>query len=112
MYLLTREAVALYFHHLKPGGILAVHVSNLYLNLEPVCARGAEALGKKAMVVYDLPPDDSFLYESSWILLTSDPAWFQRPSFEDANMAPAAAPHGFRTWTDDYSSIFQILKLK
>lgn len=112
VHLLTREAMALYFRHLKPDGILAVHVSNHYLDLEPVCARGAEALGKKAMMIDDNPPEESFLFWSDWILISSDPAWFQKNSFDDADMKPATAPPGFRAWTDDYSSIFQILKLK
>ncbi|HLY62041.1 MAG TPA: fused MFS/spermidine synthase [Terriglobia bacterium] len=112
VHLLTREAMALYFRHLKPNGILAVHVSNHYLDLEPVCARGAEALGKKAMMIDDDPPEESFLFWSDWILISSDPAWFQKSSFDDADMEPATAPHGFHAWTDDYSSIYKILKLK
>ena len=47
IHLLTREALALYFHHLKPNGILALHISNRYLDLVPVCARGAEALASR-----------------------------------------------------------------
>ena len=38
IHLLTREALALYFQHLKPDGILALHISNRYLDLAPVCA--------------------------------------------------------------------------
>ena len=53
IHLLTREALALYFHHLKPDGILALHISNRYLDLEPVCARGAEFFDKQAMTVSD-----------------------------------------------------------
>jgi hypothetical protein len=59
IHLLTKEALALYFRHLKPRGILALHVSNLYLNLVPVAARGAIAFGKQAMVVNDNPSEDS-----------------------------------------------------
>src|SRR5439155_21237654 len=51
VHLLTKEAVALYFRHLKPTGVLAVHVSNRYLDLEPVVQRAAAALGKEARVV-------------------------------------------------------------
>ncbi len=112
VHMLTREALALYFRHLKPGGILALHTSNLYLDLEPVCASGAEALGKQALVVDDNPPDDSFLYSSTWILLTSDSAWFQNDSFAGADVVPATALTGFRAWTDSYSNVLQILKLK
>src|SRR5260370_30029976 len=51
VHLLTKEAFGLYFRHLKDNGVLAVHVSNRYVDLEPVVARAAAALGKEAMVV-------------------------------------------------------------
>jgi hypothetical protein len=112
VHLLTREALALYFRHLKHDGILALHISNLYLNLELVCARGAQAFGTQTLVVNDKPSDDSFLYESSWVLLTYNPAWFKNRSFTGVTPQPAAAPRGFRGWTDDYSSVFRIFKLR
>jgi hypothetical protein len=111
IHLLTREALALYFHHLKPSGILALHVSNRYLDLVPVCARGAEWFHKQAMVVSD-DPEESYMSSSTWVLLTSDGDWFKTLSFANADMGPAKAPAGFRGWTDDYSNVFQILKLK
>ncbi len=46
VHLVTREAFAIYFRHLKPGGILAVNVTNTYLNLAPVMARAAASFGK------------------------------------------------------------------
>jgi hypothetical protein len=110
IHLLTREALALYFHHLKPAGILALHVSNRYLDLIPVCARGAEWFGKQAMVVSD-DPEEGYLSSSTWVLLTSDGDWFKTLVFKSADMEPAKAPKGFRGWTDDYSNVFQILKL-
>ncbi len=111
IHLLTREALALYFHHLKPSGILALHVSNRYLDLIPVCQRGAEFFNKQAMVVSD-DPEEGYLSASTWVLLTSDGDWFKAASFAHADMGPATAPKGFRAWTDDYSNVFQILKLK
>ena len=58
VHLLTREAMQLYFHHLKPDGILAVHISNRYLDLEPVLEGEAKALGKTAREV-DTDDDDA-----------------------------------------------------
>ena len=49
VHLLTREAFALYFRHLKPTGILAVHVSNRYLDLVPVVSRNARDLGQSRL---------------------------------------------------------------
>ncbi len=58
VHLLTREAMQLYFHHLKPDGILAVHISNRYLDLEPVLEGEAKALGKTAREM-DTDDDDA-----------------------------------------------------
>jgi spermidine synthase len=112
IHLLTREALALYFQHLKPQGILAIHVSNRYLDLVPVCARGAEAFGRQAKVVEDDGNDASYFSSSTWVLVTSHAMWFDSPSFKSADMTPAIAPKRFRAWTDDYSNIFQILRLR
>src|SRR5213078_3014628 len=46
VHLITREAFEIYFRHLKPGGILAVNITNRYLNLEPVMERAANAFDK------------------------------------------------------------------
>jgi spermidine synthase len=112
IHLLTRQALALYFYHLKPDGILAIHVSNRYLDLAPVCARGAQDFDKEAMVVEDDGEEESYMSPSTWVLLTSHAAWFQSASFKNAIMTKGIAPTTFRTWTDDYSNVFQILKLK
>ncbi|HKV45193.1 MAG TPA: fused MFS/spermidine synthase, partial [bacterium] len=111
VHLLTHEALALYFRHLKPDGILALHVTNRYLDLVPVCARGAGDFGKRAMVVDDQGDEAGYLSPSTYCLITSDPVWFRSPSFATADITPAVAPPGFRPWTDDYSNIVQILRV-
>lgn len=112
VHLLTREVMKLYFTLLKPDGVLAVHISNRYLDLAPVCERGAEFVGKKATVVADDASDNTFANSTTWVLITSqDNNLFQNPSFEGANMYPASAAPTFRGWTDDYSSILPILSL-
>ncbi len=111
IHLLTHEALAVYFRHLKPDGILAFHLSNRYLNLVPVVAREAQDFHKQATVVHDPGHDAPYLSASVWALLTSHPAWFRTPSFETAEIAQAVAPPRFRAWTDDYSDILQVLTL-
>jgi hypothetical protein len=112
VHLLTKEVMQLYFTLLKPDGVLAVHISNRYLDLAPVCARGAEYVHKKATVVADDASDNTFANSTTWVLITSqDNNLFQNPSFEGANMYPATAAATFRGWTDDYSSILPILSL-
>jgi len=112
VHLLTKEVMQLYFKLLKPDGVLAVHISNRYLDLAPVCERGAEFVGKKATVVADDASDNTFANSTTWVLITApDNNIFQSPSFEGANMYPATAAPNFRGWTDDYSSILPILSL-
>ncbi|MGQ0628838.1 MAG: spermidine synthase, partial [Phycisphaerales bacterium] len=53
VHLLTKEAFELYLHHLADDGLLAVHISNKYLDLEPVIAAAAESLGLVAHVRND-----------------------------------------------------------
>src|SRR5205085_2382748 len=83
IHLLMREAFALYWRHLKTGGILAVHVSNRYLNLEPIVAMAAKADGRIArLIVSDGYSDETD--SSSWVLVTANPAIFERQAFMNA----------------------------
>jgi hypothetical protein len=112
IHLLTREALATYFRHLTPSGILAVHISNRYLDLAPVCALGARDFEKIATIVADDGDENDFELPSTWVLLTSNLAWFQSHSFDNADLSTAVAPSRFREWTDNYSNVFQFLKLQ
>ncbi len=110
VHLLTIEAFQVYFRHLKPGGILAVHVSNRHLELEPVVQLAADALGKTARLV-DTGDDEDLVYGATWVLLASGPAPFDRPAFETFQRK-IRIPARLRLWTDDYSNLWQILHLR
>lgn len=110
VHLLTRQAFSLYFQHLHPGGVLAVHVSNRYLDLVPIVARNADELGRRAMVVEDEGEDADYLSATTWVLLSDSDEAFHRSEFAGASMEPAASKAKIRTWTDDYSNLFQVLK--
>src|SRR6185503_3260308 len=70
VHLLTREAMAVYWRHLKPDGVLAVHVSNSYVDLAPVVAKAAEESGKHARTIFD-NKNDNGVHPSNWVLVTS-----------------------------------------
>jgi spermidine synthase len=114
VHLLTREAFVLYFRHLKPNGVLAVHVSNRYLDLVPVVSRNAQDIGKAALRVDDGAEEYDYLTSSDWMLVTSDPAisMFTDPLFQAQGITRARMRPDLRPWTDDYSNLFQILKRK
>jgi len=111
VHLLTREAFALYFRHLKPSGILAVHVSNRYLDLVPVVSRNAHDFGKTAMDVDDEDEEEDYFSTSDWVDIASDGGIFRDAAFKSSSVQPARMRPNLRPWTDDYSNLFQILKL-
>jgi spermidine synthase len=110
VHLLTREALQLYFRHLQPEGVLAVHISNRYINLEPVLERGAVALGKSARVFDTNANKARTCNRSIWVLLASDPAVFNREELKSG--LPAAPAPWLQAWTDDYSNIYKVLRVR
>jgi len=112
VHLITREALGTYLMHVKPDGIVAFHVSNRFLDLIPVVARLAKEHGAAAMLVTD-DPDEEDGYErsrSDWVLVSRDPQAFENDVIVDAGAAEAQDRPAWRTWTDDYSNLIQILK--
>jgi len=109
IHLLTRQAFELYFRHLKPNGILAVHISNKYLDLEPVVASAATALGKGAVLVSNADDHAKGVYAATWILLGDRRGFQRQQQIEKVGMVLAPGNPRY-LWTDDYSSLFRILK--
>ena len=110
VHLLTRQAFQLYFRHLWPDGVLAVHVSNQYLNLVPVVAAAAGALGKEAVIVNHEVGVGAGIYPSTWILLGNRAGFLGRPEIEKAGEILPATATQRDLWTDDYSSLWRVLK--
>ena len=108
-HLLTREAFRLYWRHLKPDGVLAVHVSSKYLALGPVVAMGAADNQKRAMMVAYHGNRERSESASDWVLVTSRPGFFDRPEIMAA-AEPVSAIVGLRMWTDDYSNLYRVLR--
>jgi len=108
VHLLTKEAMQLYFHHLRPDGVLAVHISNRYLDLQPVVEGEAKALGKIARVL-DTDDDESVdVFSSTWVLVFAPGSKFEPDELK--NSAQIESKRKVRLWTDDYSNLFRILK--
>jgi SAM-dependent methyltransferase len=112
VHLITREALAVYLRQVKPGGIVAFHLSNRFLQLIPVVARLAREQGVHATLVSDDPDehDDSPRSRSDWVLVSKSRAALAAPQIVSAGGEPAEDEKGWRTWTDDYSNLVQILK--
>ncbi|MBV9407128.1 MAG: fused MFS/spermidine synthase [Acidobacteriaceae bacterium] len=108
VHLLTREAFALYWRHLKPDGVLAVHISNRYLNLAPVVMLAAKESGKPAWEVDNEDDDAHEIYSAGYVLISSRPNFFTHPTFE-GELIEIDPPRTLRPWTDDYSNLWQVL---
>ena len=116
LHLLTREAFATYFHTLSAHGVLLVHVSNRFLDLEPVVAGIARDLGLSArQFVYVPSTDDAGLgYTASiWIALArneADMARFTEATGDSAGWLPLHQRDDVSGWTDGFASILPVLK--
>ena len=111
LHLVTEEAVGVYLRALKPDGILLLHISNRYIDLEPVVSAIAKAQGVEARVHNNNPQDRVNETPSSWVALARDPALFDelerlRPGERwDWLMPPSGRP-----WTDDHASILPYIE--
>ncbi|HET9837722.1 MAG TPA: fused MFS/spermidine synthase, partial [Candidatus Angelobacter sp.] len=109
VHLLTAEALQLYQRHLRQGGILAFHVSNSYVELGPVVAQQAEHAGLSAVMVSSAEDEYTGGYAADWVLVTSNREFLELPKISQAAEKISPKP-GLRLWTDDYSSLWPIMK--
>ncbi|HST58292.1 MAG TPA: fused MFS/spermidine synthase [Longimicrobium sp.] len=110
VHLITREALDTYLSRLAPGGIVAFHVSNRYLDLEPVVAALAKDRGLAARAGQGpRGMRDTYESNSTWIALarqeadlgplTADVQWWVPRLRDDVDV-----------WTDDYSSLLTVFE--
>ena len=110
VHLITKEAFQTYLRHLKPGGVLALNISNRYLDLRPVMERAARHFGRTALCFeFDPEEDDNVCFGASWVLIVEAATRQTLSSAWGSGHALTNHP-GFRIWTDDFSNMFRILK--
>jgi hypothetical protein len=113
IHLITREALALYRAKLAPGGVLAFHISNQYLDLKPVLGDLARDAGLIALFQDDLvlDPDEAARGKSAsqWVIMARDQAHFGELA-GDRRWQPLEGRPGSSVWTDDFSSILSVLR--
>lgn len=109
VHLLTREAFAVYLAHLASDGIIAAHITNLHLDLQPVFWKLAQVHHLRIVRV-DYDGDANGGYASHWILLGRDPAALASPAIQEHSNNLSGYSTDLQLWTDDYSNLFQILK--
>lgn len=108
VHLITREAMAVYWRHMKPGGIVAFHVSNRYLRLAPV-VRGIADDARLAAVLVQDDPVASGLFRSDWVLVARGRDALERPGIAGFTTPIERIP-GLGVWTDDFNNLLRVLK--
>jgi hypothetical protein len=113
LHLMTSEAFGVYLDALSPKGVLLVHISNRFIDLEPVLAAEVRRRGLAAAVRDDVPAVDFELMftGSTWVAITRDPAQLAAlaalaPGFEWRKSGPSAP----RAWSDDHASILPAIR--
>jgi spermidine synthase len=112
VHLLTREAFELYDRHLKTNGVIAVHISNNSLDLEPVLANVARERNYH-MVVIEFTTSEShpfWMLTSTWALLARNQDLLNSEAIRRAARLPPVHPRQVPLWTDDFTSLYQILR--
>jgi hypothetical protein len=109
-HLLTREAFSVYRSKLSEGGLIAWHLSNRYLDLEPVLGRLTEDLGLAGLirVNVDRKIEQEFNgYPTVWSAIAEN-----RAHLGSLQTSPSWRPlhvrEGLKLWTDDFSNIFSV----
>jgi hypothetical protein len=109
LHLLTTQALEIYRRHLVPGGILAFHISNQHVDLEPAVYLLAQAAGMQARTVHNFADDQRGEFSSTWVLATNNAAFFTLPGVAGLSRQTEQRA-GLRLWTDEYSSLLSLLR--
>jgi hypothetical protein len=111
VHLLTREALRLYFDMLGPRGILALHISNRYLRLEPVVANLAADRGYARLLQHGDTGDVRGGVEASWAVLARRPEDFGELASDSRWTVASLDPEpAVGTWTDDFHNLLSVFK--
>jgi hypothetical protein len=113
-HLLTDQSFALYEEHLRkdaslrPEGIMAIHISNRYIELRPVVAALCRKYGYEAIDVNKEDEGGSMDTSSDWIVVTKNQEFLNRPAVKEAGQ-PLKSDKEL-LWTDQFTALFPILK--
>lgn len=108
-HLLTREAMRLYMDKLKPEGVLALHLSNRYLEIQDVAGALAKDAGLEAITQLHIPDAEDkryYVLASRYTIVAREPSHFGELSVSD-KWEPS--PAGDIIWTDDYTNIIDVI---
>jgi hypothetical protein len=105
VHLMTAEALRLFLSKLTPNGVVVLHVSNRYLDLDGVAAATLQLVpGAKGLIISDDEADGSYAQTSSTVVVYAHSEEVLAP-FRQLETIYELDPRGLRAWTDDFSDI-------
>jgi hypothetical protein len=113
VHLLTREAFHEYIAHLTAHGVLVLHLSNRFFDLEPVVGKIARDAGLACRIRSDVRVSEkdeaAGRVASSWAVFARQEGDLA-PLGEDERWRPLRNPETAPLWTDSYSSLVSVLR--
>ena len=109
VHLLTREAFQTYLRHIRDDGVIAVHISNRYLDLRPVVERLAAEFGLSTVCISEDSESNWWVYATTWVLVSRDKEFLAAKDIRAAGDSPSGRADG-PLWTDDFASLYAIMK--
>ncbi len=115
VHLLTREAFGIYLSHLKPDGVLMLHITNKYLKLHNVVSNLALDAGYQGVSISDKKPLPhgapsvyGVIFKDPWLLSHLEQSGFKE-RYPGASVQPMTSHPNVGVWTDNYSNLFSIM---
>lgn len=107
LHLITREALDVYWKHLKPDGVLLMQISNKHVNMMPVVRGLAQDAGRGVLVINSVEVQSQGTYSNVYALITSNRAILNDPDFLIASTQPSEDDPPPMIWTDDKTSLWR-----
>ena len=110
VHLLTDEAMDIYLDHLKPDGIIALHISNRYLDLKPVLVKVAQQKNLQFGLIADSRDEEPpYLFSSHWLLMSRERDVLDKYTFSEMPLESARYVDA-RVWTHQLSDLLDALQ--
>lgn len=105
VHLITLEALETYFSKMTASGIVAFHISNRYVNLEPVLLNLAKEMSLGYAVREETDDDETGRGASTWVILAQKEGIFEKIAIDDDRWRGLIEEEGIGVWRDDYANV-------
>jgi len=110
IHLLTKEAFEIYLREIRePDGMIALHITNAYLDLRPVMVRVAEDLRLHYALLHS-DGEGAITTYNDWVLLTRDALQINSVATPQEQSTAAQQGHRLPLWTDHYSNLLSVAR--